>query len=64
MLIGVLSSLIGGVNEILFLIGLGLLYSGLSKAFSVGIAQAVCGGLLLCISVWGAASGHRKGDSQ
>ncbi len=40
-----------GLPEILFLVGMASLYSGLSALLSASLAQTVCGAILVCLSV-------------
>lgn len=55
------ASLLFGVNEVLFLAGMAMLFSGLSGLWSRDGALAVCGGVLVIVGVWGAVAQSRKG---
>jgi len=59
--LGAAVSLLLGVNECLFLCGLGLLFYGLTGLWSVHGASSVCGGVLIVVSVWGVATQNGKG---
>lgn len=47
----VLSAL--GVNEVMFLLGFGAFYRGVSVVYSVEVALLVCGAILIVVSVLG-----------
>lgn len=57
----VLSALLG-VNEIMFLLGLGALFNGLQHQFSLHIAFIVCGSLLIVVSIGGIVFGAKAGS--
>jgi len=56
-----LALLFGGVNEIMFVLGFGMLFYGLSGLWSREGALVVCGGILIIVSVLGVAVSNRKG---
>lgn len=58
------ASSVFGVNEVLFVGGLAMLFSGLAGLWSMYGALTVCGSVLIIVGVWGAASGGRgKGSN-
>lgn len=48
-----------GLEEILFLLGIVSLYFGLLAEFGHGVAQIVCGGVFISISIFIAIKGSR-----
>ena len=51
-----------GVNEVLFLLGLGSFFYGNARLWSVEWAFLVCGFVLMSIAVVGVIFAHQKGN--